>query len=85
VENQTSPNHFENFIECVRSRKVESLHCDILEGHMSAALCHMANISYRTGRKLVFDPKTETFGNDAGSQPISDAEVREPYALPEKV
>ena len=85
VENQLSPNHFENFIECVRSRKVESLHCDILEGHMSAALCHMANISYRTGRKLVFDPKTETFGNDAEANRYLTRKYREPYALPDKV
>jgi len=84
-EEEKSPNHFENFIECVRSRKVENLHCDILEGHMSAALCHMANISYRTGRKLALDPKTETFGNDAEANRYLTRKYREPYVMPDKV
>ena len=43
--------HFGNFIAAVRSRKVEDLNADILEGHYSAALCHLANISYRTGNR----------------------------------
>ena len=41
--------HFGNFIKGVRSRKVEDLNCDIEEGHISSALCHMANISYQLG------------------------------------
>ncbi|MBX9622528.1 MAG: Gfo/Idh/MocA family oxidoreductase [Gemmataceae bacterium] len=43
--------HFDNFVKAVRSRKVEDLNCDIAEGHQSAALCHLANISYRLGRE----------------------------------
>jgi predicted dehydrogenase len=42
--------HFANFITAVRSREVTALNADILEGHLSAALCHMANISYRLGQ-----------------------------------
>ena len=41
--------HFDNFLKAVRSRKVEDLNCDIHEGHLSASLCHLANISYRLG------------------------------------
>ena len=40
--------HFENFVNAVRSGKHEDLNCDIAEGHLSAALCHLANISLRT-------------------------------------
>jgi predicted dehydrogenase len=43
--------HQANFIQAVRSRKVSDLRADILEGHVTATLCHMANISYRLGRK----------------------------------
>jgi hypothetical protein len=43
--------HQANFIKAMRSRKVSDLRADIFEGHISAALCHMANISYRLGRK----------------------------------
>jgi len=41
--------HQANFIEAMRSRKVSDLRADIVQGHLSAALCHMANISYRLG------------------------------------
>jgi len=44
------PTHQANFIEAVRSRRVDDLRADILEGHISATLCHMGNISYRLGR-----------------------------------
>jgi hypothetical protein len=35
----------------MRSRKPDELHTDALEGHLSCGLVHMANISYRLGRK----------------------------------
>ena len=43
--------HFANFLKAVRSRKKEDLHADIHEGHLSSALCHTGNISYRLGAK----------------------------------
>jgi predicted dehydrogenase len=42
--------HFGNFVAAVRSRKADDLNADILEGHYSSALCHLANIAYRLGR-----------------------------------
>ena len=47
---KASSSHFANFIEAVRSRKHTDLHADILEGHLSSALCHTGNISYRLGK-----------------------------------
>jgi predicted dehydrogenase len=47
--------HFANFIAACRSRKVEDLIADILEGHRSAALIHLANASYRLGTPTSFD------------------------------
>lgn len=43
--------HFENFLKAVKSRKREDLNAEILEGHISAAICHTGNISYRLGGK----------------------------------
>lgn len=43
--------HFANFVKAVRSGKREDLNCEIEEGHLSAALCHLANISLRLGEK----------------------------------
>ena len=77
--------HWLNFVEGVRSRKVEDLACDILEGHRSAALCHLANISYRLGRKLAFNPDTEKFVNDPEADKFLTRQYRKPYVLPEKV
>ena len=42
----------ENFIKAVRSHKRSDLNADIEVGHLSAALCHMANTSYRLGKKM---------------------------------
>jgi len=46
-----SEDHFENCIKAVRSRKISDLNADILEGHLSSALCHTGNISYRLGKQ----------------------------------
>jgi len=53
--------HFGNFIKAVRSGKKEDLHADILEGHLSSALCHLANISYRLGKPQSIDKNTREF------------------------
>jgi predicted dehydrogenase len=42
-------NHFANFLDAVRSRKRSDLHADVLEGHLSSALCHTGNVSYQLG------------------------------------
>jgi predicted dehydrogenase len=42
--------HFANFIEAVRSRNPSDVHANILDGHVSSALCHTGNISYRLGK-----------------------------------
>jgi len=55
--------HFDNFVKAVRSRKVEDLNCDIAEGHLSAALCHLSNISYRLGEEQAIG-KAGTVSND---------------------
>jgi hypothetical protein len=42
--------HFGNFCKAVRSGRSEDLTADIEEGHVSSALCHLANLSYRLGQ-----------------------------------
>lgn len=44
--------HYENFYAAVRSRKHTDLNADILEGHLSSALCHTGNVSVRLGKTL---------------------------------
>lgn len=42
--------HITNFLETVRGDG--RLNCEIAEGHKSTLLCHLGNISYRTGQTL---------------------------------
>ncbi|MEP6756418.1 MAG: Gfo/Idh/MocA family oxidoreductase [Chthonomonadales bacterium] len=56
--------HFRNFVDAVKSRKRESLHAEIEEGHLSSALCHLGNISYLMGEKQPFSKKTKAFGDN---------------------
>ena len=44
--------HHANFLKAVRSGKYEDLNADVLQGHLSAALCHMGNISYLLGQEM---------------------------------
>jgi predicted dehydrogenase len=77
--------HFANFLDGVRAGNSDGLACDIKEGHMSAALPHMANISYRLKRGLNFNGATEKFVNDPEADKMMIREYRKPYVLPEKV
>jgi hypothetical protein len=43
--------HFANFITAVRKGDAKELNAEILVGHVSTAVCHMGNISYRLGSK----------------------------------
>jgi predicted dehydrogenase len=80
----TAP-HVENFLKATRTRNYKDLNADILEGHISASLVHMANISYRTGHKLQFDAATETFTGDAEANKLIKQQYREPFVVPENV
>ena len=55
---------FGNFINCVRSRKREELNAEIEQGHLSSALCHLGNISYRLGQQVPFSNQAEVFGDN---------------------
>jgi predicted dehydrogenase len=60
--------HFRNFIDAVKSNKPESLNAPALEGHYSAAACHLANISHRLGTPKPLSTE-EPFGkNEAANE-----------------
>jgi predicted dehydrogenase len=77
--------HFDNFLKAVKTRKHTDLNADIEEGHLSAGLCHLANISYRTKQRLEFDPKTEKFTNSAEANKLLTRDYREPFVVPDQV
>jgi hypothetical protein len=77
--------HFANFFEAMRNRKREMLTAEIEEGAASTVLVHLANISYRVGRTIHFDPKTMTIQGDAEATKLMSREYRKPFVVPEKV
>jgi predicted dehydrogenase len=77
------PGGFVNFIDVVRSRKREDQLAEIEEGAISTMLIHLANISYRTGRTLYFDPVTYTCKGDAEATAMfSRQQYRAPFVVP---
>ena len=77
--------HIHNFHRAVRSRDPADLNAEIEEGHYSSALCHLANISYRLGRSLEFDPETERFKSDRQANAMLTRDYRHPYVVPKVV
>lgn len=62
--------HFKNFIDAIRSGKHTDLHCDVEEGHLSAALCHLANISVQLGKKTPLAEVKEMAGSKDATESL---------------
>jgi predicted dehydrogenase len=77
--------HMKNFTDAVRSRDMKSQNAEIEQTHLSTALCHLGNISYRLGRELMFDPKTERFVNDDAADRLLRRDYRKPYVVPDQI
>lgn len=78
-------NHYENFVDAVRANDSGILTSPIEEGFYSCALIHLANISYRLGRTIHFDPDTQTIKNDKEASAMLTRQYREPYSIPNQV
>jgi predicted dehydrogenase len=76
--------HHTNFLECVRGN-AKTLNADVMAGHLSAAIVHLANIAARTGKVLEFDPKTESITNDADSNALVRRKYRDHWGTPKGV
>ena len=76
-------NLFTNFLEVMRSRKRPDQMAEIEEGAISTMLVHLANISYRLGRTLYFDPDTYPCKGDAEANAMfTRTSYRAPYVVP---
>jgi len=72
---QGGDSHAGNFLKAVRSRNTADLSAEILEGHLSSALCHTGNISYRLG--LTRDQneiREQVKGHAAGAETLARME-----------
>jgi predicted dehydrogenase len=76
--------HLANYVDCIRSRKQPN--APIGEGHKSSVLVHLANLSYRSGKKqLLFSPEYEIITNDTQAQLLADGYHRKGFEIPKDV
>lgn len=66
--------HVGNFFECIRSGKTPNSEIEI--GQKSTLLCHLANISYKTGRVINLDPETHKIVGDREAEKLWTREYR---------
>lgn len=62
--------HMENFVNVIKSRKMENLNCSIQAGAHVATVAQMGNIAFRSGKKLEWD---------AGNQKFTDNNINKEY------
>jgi len=77
--------HFKNWIDAIRARDMSIQHGPVETGHISSALAHLGNISYRLGRQLQFDPVSERFIGDEDANNMLSRDYRAPFVMPDKV
>jgi predicted dehydrogenase len=77
--------HFKNWFDAIRSRDMSIQNGPVETGHLSSALAHLGNISYRLGCQLDFDPVAERFTGNEDANNMLSREYRYPYVLPEKI
>ena len=77
--------HFENFLKAVKARDESLVHGTALDGHVAAAHCHLANIAFRLGRTIEFDPATETCPNDSEANAMLRRQYEAGYEVTEVV
>ncbi len=73
--------HMLNFLEAIETggRPV----ADIEEGHISTASCILANVSMKTGRSVVYDPKTRQIAGDPEATALLQRAYRQPWVHPD--
>jgi hypothetical protein len=73
--------HMENFLAACRSRNAKELNDPIDNAHFSAGLCHLANISYRSGHKLTLGPGPSFVGDAEANKMITRPVYRKPFVV----
>ncbi len=72
--------HWVNFIDVVRSRKMENLHCSVQDASVVATVAQLGNISLRSGKKLAWTG--DRFTDEAINNEYLMKNYQNGYALP---
>ena len=67
------------FGEAVKTRVLAGGHPEV--AHRTVSLMHLANVAFRTGRSIKFDPKTERAIGDEEANRLIDQPMRAPWHL----
>jgi len=76
-----SEDHYQNFLDCIKTRKTTIAPAET--AHRSASVGHLGLIALELGRKIKFDPETETIEGDPEAQRLLSRSYRKPWELPE--
>jgi predicted dehydrogenase len=76
-------NHMVNFVDAVRSRKSETLHCPVESGSAIATVAQMGNIAFRSGKKVEWDKAAGRFTDEAINREYLMKEYHNGYKLAE--
>ena len=71
--------HVREFIDSVKSRKPTAVNSTVTR--TTEVACHASAISWKLGRKLKFDPKSEKFVGDDEANTYLSYERRKPYTI----
>jgi len=75
----SSDNHRHNFVDSVLKRKQPI--SDLESAVRSDIICHLSDISIRTGRTINWDPEKESIVGDADAAKLMSRSMREPWTL----
>ena len=76
-----SRDHQQNFLDCVRSRAKTIAPAET--AHRSASVGHLGVIAMEVGRKIKWDPATETILGDPEAERLLGHSYRKPWQMPE--
>jgi len=68
-----------NFLDCIKTRKDPYFPAEV--GHRCSTLSHIGNIAMDLGKTLKWDPKKETFPEDATANRMLTSPMRKPWRL----
>jgi predicted dehydrogenase len=74
--------HMENFMNVVKSKKMEDLNCSIQTGAHIATVCQLGNIAFRTQQKLTWDKAKGKFTENSVNDKYMMAKYNNGYKLP---
>ena len=73
--------HATNWCKCILNKSIET-NSPIEKGAFATILAHMANISYRTGTRVVYDPQTRKFVDNPKADAYLNKTYRSPWQFP---